>query len=349
MYEDLTAEAIKSDILGRLTTEIDAREGSFVNDMVSTVAYEIWKLYQSLDAVIPIAFVDETSGWYIDKRCGEYGIIRKPGTKATTVMILTGTDGTVIPAGKVFLTADGLEFETDEKVTIALGLASVTATAVEIGEAYNVAAGTISQQLINISGLSSVTNEAATGGTDPETDGALVARLYSYLQNPSTSGNSAHYMKWALEVNGVGAAKVTPLWDGPGTVKVLIVGDDKQPVGEDIVENCLANIEENRPIGATVTVMSAGVLSINVAAVVTIDGTTTISAVQESFTKALDQYLQEIAFVKYELIYHRVSYMLLDIAGVTDYASLTIKGGTSNIIINADQVPVLGSVEVSAV
>lgn len=348
MYENLTVEQIKNDILNRIPSDLDKSEGSFINDMVSAVAYEIWKVYQSMDALIPIAFVDETSGEYIDKRAAEYGIKRKPGTKAEVVLSFTGTDGTVIPKGKIFVTSEGLQFETSEDVTIENGVASVTATAVEIGSEYNVEAETITGQLISLSGLTSVTNpEPATGGADPETDAALVKRLYDYLQNPATSGNAAHYRQWALEVDGVGAAKVIPLWNGPGTVKVLIVGNNNEPVDQSIVEKCRVHIEENRPIGATVTVVSAEGLPINVSASVIIDSTTTLENVRDSFEEALRVYLRSIAFSKYTLVYNRVAYMLLDIPGVIDYTSLTINGGTTNITIGDDQVPVLGTVVIS--
>ncbi len=348
MYEDLTVEKIKEDIISRLSTDIDTREGSFVNDMISAVAYEIWKVYQSLDAVIPIAFVDETSGEYIDKRCAEYGIQRKPGTKAKVTLTLTGTDGTVVPKGKVFLTADGLQFETDEDVTIISGTATVTATAVEIGSEYNVEAGTITQQLVSLNGLTSVINEEpATGGTDPETDEALVKRLYDFLQKPAISGNVAHYKQWALEVDGVGDAKVFPLWKGPGTVKVLIIGDDRRPVDSTIVQNCAAHIEENRPVGAMVTVESAEGLPVNISATVIIDNTTTVEKVKEEFKAALDTYLKSIAFEKHTLVYNRIAYMLLGINGVIEFTSLTVNGGTENITIADNQVPVLGTVEVT--
>ena len=318
-----------------------------MNDMISAVAYEMWKYYQGLDAVIPIAYVDKTSGEYIDKRCSEYGITRKAGAKAAANLTFTGTDGTVIPKGKVFLTSDSLQFETDEAVTIASGTASVTATAAEIGEDYNVDAGTITLQLVSISGLTSVTNDKATGGADAETDAALVTRLYDSLQNPSTSGNAAHYKQWALAVDGVGAAKVLPLWNGAGTVKVLIVGNDNEPVDSTIVANCFANIEENRPIGATVTVASAEGLAINISATITIDSTTTKDAVQTAFKTALQEYLSIIAFTKYTLVYNRISYMLLDIDGVVDYSSLSINGGTTNITIGSSQVPTVGTVVIT--
>jgi uncharacterized phage protein gp47/JayE len=315
--------------------------------MVSTVALEIWKAYQSLDAVIPIAFVDETSGRYIDKRCADYGIIRKAGTKAKTILTISGTNGTAIAAGKVFLTEDGLEYVTDENITIASGTANVAATAVYVGTEYNVDAGSITKQSVNVSGITSVTNTAAEGGTDAETDSALVQRLYDFLQNPATSGNASHYRQWALEVDGVGAVKVIPLWDGAGTVKVLIAGSDKGPVDTEVIENCEGHIESNRPICATVTVASVEGLNINVAATITIDSSTTKAAVQEAFQKALTEYLQSIALVKYTLVYNRIAYMLLDIPGVIDYSSLTINGGTANITLDDDQVPIVGTVVVS--
>lgn len=348
MYEHYTVEAIKSDILSRLNTDINTSEGSYTSDMVSTVAHEIWKYYQALDAVVPIVYIDETSGEYIDKRCAEYGIKRKPGIKATTKLTFTGIDNTKIEAGKVFLTAEGLQFETDSSVTITGGIATVSATAAEIGDEYNVDAGTITHQIVTVSGLISVTNTKAIGGTDEETDAALVARFYDFLQNPSTSGNASHYRQWALAVDGVGAAKVTPLWDGPGTVKVLITGDDNMPVDSAIVDNCALFIEANRPIGSTVTVLSAEGLAINVNLTIDLDHSTTVAEVKEALVRVLETYLKSIAFSKYTLVYNRIAAMILDIDGVSDYNSLTINGGTENITIGEDQVPVLGFVEVSA-
>lgn len=347
MYEDLTAEKIKEDILNRIATDIDTREGSFTNDMVSGIAYEIWRLYQSLDALIPIVYIDETSGKYIDMRCEEYGITpRKAGRKATTTLSFTGTDGTVIPKGKEFVTAEGLEFLTDKAVTIISGAASVTATAAETGENYNVDAGTITRQYANINGLSTVTNTAATGGTNTEEDSALVARLYDHLQKPATSGNTAHYKQWALEVDGVRDAKVIPLWDGPGSVKVLIVGSNNEPVNSRIVEECAEHIEKSRPIGAAVTVVSAEGIEINVTASVIIDSSTTKEKAQAAFREAIASYLQGIAFKTYTVAYNRIAYLLLDIDGVIDYTLLTVNGDVENITISEDQVPIIGMIEV---
>lgn len=347
MFEDITPESIKGEILSEITA-VDTREGSYINNVVSPTATQLWKAYDSMNAVIPIAFIDETSGEYIDKRCAEHGITRKPGTKAHAVLTLTGTDGTMIPAGTVFLTLDGMEYETTVAVTIASGTAAVTANADEVGEAYNVPPNSITNQYKSISGLSAVTNAAAaTGGTDPESDESLVTRYYNYLQKPATSGNVHHYEQWALEVNGVGAVKVTPLANGPGTVGVMIVGADKQPVSGEVVTACAAHIEEVRPIGPEITVESAAALPINVTATVSIDTGTTLETVQAELTDKLETYLKSIAFVKYQVLYNQVAYILLGIESVTDYTELTVNGATANITVAANQVPVIGTVVVS--
>ena len=66
MYEDITAESIRENILDAMPESIDKREGSYTSDMVAPMSVELWKLYTALNAVIPIAFIDETSGEYIE-------------------------------------------------------------------------------------------------------------------------------------------------------------------------------------------------------------------------------------------------------------------------------------------
>lgn len=349
MFEDVTAESIKKNILDAMQTDADKREGSYTSEMVAPVSTELWKLYTALNAVIPIAFIDGTSGEYIDRRAAEVGITRKAGTRAGVGLTLTGTAGTVVPAGTIFLTPDGLEYGTSAEAALdGSGTAAVTAAAAEVGGAYNVPAGSVVGQYNSIAGLSAVTNgAAAAGGTDPETDESLVGRYYAYLQKPATSGNVHHYEQWALEVDGVGAAKVTPLAAGPGTVGVLIAGPEKQPVSSEVVAACAAHIEESRPVGASVTVASAGGQTVNVAAKVTIESGTTKEKVRDALFQAVGGYLKSIAFRTYTVLYNHIAYLLLGIQGVTDYTDLTVNGGTQNIVIADNQVPVPGTVTVS--
>ena len=346
MYENLTPEYIKSDMLEEFTLA-DTREGSYTNTLVSPVAKAMWKVYTALNAVLPIVFVDETSGPYIDKNAEQFGIKRKQGTKATAKVLFQGEDGTVIPAGKVFLTIDSYEYTLDETVTIAGGTAAGILTAADVGEAYNAPAGAIFRQITNLGGITAVESEAAKGGTDSESDAAYVKRFNDFRRRPATSGNVAHYMNWAQEVDGAGKAKVIPLWAGPGTVKVLIAGEHNQPVDHMIVEKVADHIEEVRPIGATVTVVSVIGVDIDVVAAVIIKPSTTLNAVIDAFSAALSAYLASITLNDYLIVYNRVGYILLDIPGVVDFTSLLVNGGTSDIVLDEDEVPVVGNVEVA--
>lgn len=348
MFESITPEVLKQRVFDALQTDIDTREGSYTHDLVAPAMLEVWKIYQTLNGLIPMVFPDETSGEYIDKKCADYGITRKAGTKAAVTLTITGTTGSTVPKGTVFLTAENLRFVTDAAATLADGSAQVVATAADVGSAYNVGAGAVIRQLSSISGVTAVTNaNPAQGGSDPETDAALLVRLYERLQSPATSGNADHYKQWALSVGGVGAAKVLPLADGPGTVKVLIASAGMGPVDSAIVQACADYIETVRPIGAAVTVETVAGLDINVSATVTIDSSTTAATVQAAFTAALEKYLQSISFVQYTVPYSRIGFLLAGIDGVLDYAGLTVNGGTANVVVAENQVPMAGAVSIT--
>jgi uncharacterized phage protein gp47/JayE len=363
MYENLTEEQVKARILARLKTPLLTCEGSFTGDIIAAIATEICQCYHAMDALEPMFYVDETSGTYIDKQAGTVGIDRKAGTLATCDVTFTGTDGATVPAGAPFYTAAGLAFYLDGAATIADGTATGTLKAAEVGAAYNIGAGEIVSTLRNYSGITAYTNGAATGGTDAETDAALVERYYARMQRSPTSGNPYHYQMWAGEVDGVGYSRVIAKWNGDGTVKVLLASPEGGAVDAEVISAAAAHIGAERPVGPAVTALSATAKTLAVSTAITIDGTTTKETVQTalteavgayfkslvagSFTANLDAELDTIAEKTYTVLYNRVAFLLLSIPGVVDYTALTVGGGTSNVIIAADEVPVLSEVAVS--
>lgn len=359
----ITEEDVKTAILSRLTTNLQTREGSFVNDVISGMAIEITNVLHSMAALLPMFYVDETSGKYIDRRAGDLGLTRKPGTKATCPMTFSGEDGASIPSGTLFYTTGGLTYTLDEEITLLEGTATGTLTADDVGVAYNVGAGEVNQTIKNYDGITAYTNGAATGGTDAETDADLCRRLYQRLRRPPTSSNPYQYQNWAESINGVGAARIVSKWDGPGTVKVILASQAMETVAGDVVDAVHAYIETHRPVGPAVTVVSAAAHDMAISAAVSIDGTTTKETVRTAFEQAVRGYLRSLvsgAFADtidrdfdtmdgktYTVNYNHLVYLLLRIPGVTDYTSLTSGGGTSNIILAADEVPVLTGVSVS--
>lgn len=353
-FDSLTPEGVQDMLRAFVEDDLGlyAGEGGLLNIILAPGAYVFWEALQALRAQVSISFVDETSGAYIDKAAAAYGITRKPGTPASVDVTFTGTANAVVPAGTMCVTADGLGFLTDEELTLGEdGNSTVSATSDDVGAVYNVPAQAIVTTQESVAGVSGVTNDAAAaGGTDPETDAALFDRLDAYRKTPPTSGNDRHYHQWALEVNGIGAASVIRCWDGPGTVKVIVADMELRPVEEDKVDEVAAYIETQRPVTAEVTVESAEGVGVQVAVTVETDGTVSKLNTEQALTDRLAEYLGTLAFqTGAEVVYNRVLAIVMGLDGVTDCSGLTVNGGTANVPLDADEVPLLGTVTVNGI
>lgn len=349
MYENMDKNAIREAILANYGGSVSKIEGSFAADMAAAASVEMAKIYATIDYAMQTFLLQTNEGEYLELRAAEYGISRKAGTKAAVSITAVGVDGTNIPVGTRMLTKDGLMFVTDGDASVSDGVAAITAIAEKAGAQYNIAAGKITYLFTNIEGISSITNNAAAvGGSDDESDEALRNRILMRLQMPATSGNAYHYRLWAMEVDGVGAAKVLPLWNGAGTVKVVLASPDMGAVSAEIITAAQSHIEECRPIGADVTVVSAAAKSINVSATVEVSADTMPDTVKKEFETAVREYLQGIAFELSSVSYNKIGYLLLAIPGVNDYSGLKVNNGMSAVSLQTNEVPVLGTVTLSA-
>lgn len=351
-YSDKTPESIKKAMLSQLEGTVEIREGSFANHLASPAAYQMWLVYQLVPYILQLVFPDETSGELIDLQAADFGLTRTPGVKAQVTMQFTAlmsTSSPSVPAGTTVVTRDGLKFITLEPVTWSAGVGTALAEAEQAGRVYNVEANTITVMSRNVSGVSYCTNPAAAyGGADEETDAAFLTRYREYLQRPISSGNKNHYISWAKEVSGVINAQCVPIWDGPGTVKVIVAGPDKDPVDETIIDEVAAHIEEERPIGADVTVVTVAEKTISVAATVTLATGYTATQVQEQLEDSLAAMLAELPFGQENIIRHsRVLALLLNCDGVEDYSAFTVNSGTANITAGAEETPVVGTVSIT--
>ena len=206
----------------------------------------------------------------------------------------------------------------------------------------NVEKGKINRFPVTIQGLISVTNEiSTTGGSDKESDVELRKRFTEYVSHPITSGNKWQYISWAKSVDGVGDAKCLPLWNGAGTVKVIIVDSEKQLAGSELINKVQSYIDEQCPIGADVTVTTATAVSINVTFSADVDGSTL-----ENIKANIRSYLRDVSFANGYVSYAKIGQTILNTDGVDDYSNLKINSKTENITISETEIAVLGGVAV---
>lgn len=339
-------DTIQNRMLQNISDEYDKTEGSFFYDVLKPVAIELENAYKEQESILDKGFVETATGEWLDKKVAEQGLTRKPATKSTTTVTITGSEGTIVNEG-ILVASDTVNFVVKETKTIdATGQVDVLVECEEAGSIGNVPAGSIKYFPVTIAGLTSVTNsQAVTNGYDGETDEELRQRYYDKVRTPATSGNKYHYRNWAKEVLGVGDAKVFPIWNGPGTVKVVIIDSNKTGADSQLVTDVYNYIEDVRPIGATVTVESAIELPININVTLTIDTDNyTESEVINNIENNITEYLKEIAFVEDYVSYAKIGSLILSSEGVLDYSNLTVNGGTSNITIADNEVAVLGGV-----
>lgn len=355
MYENETKVAILDRMLERIDDNIDKRQGAVVWDLTSPAAFELAQAYLALDQVLTFGFATEdTPSNYLNLRCAEMGVYRKPSVKAIGQVVFSGPEGTIIPVGTRVRTDDveTVYFATTAEGTITSGVVTINAEAEVGGINGNVAQGRITLVLGDLTGIVTVNNSHPfDGGVDTESDASLLARYTDKVSKPVTSGNKYHYEQWAKEVAGVGDAKVYPLWAGAGTVKVVLLDDEKTAPAPTVVDAVIAHIGEVAPVGATVTVDSATELPINVSAKLTLAPGADINEVTAQFSSALTEYLKSVAFKSNEFTgapelirYTQIANLLLDIPPIIDYEKLTVNSGTANIQPTSEQVGVVGAV-----
>lgn len=379
MFEQYTYERILNDVLAAAPPGVDIREGSIFYDAVSGVSLRMAKLYTDLDLVFFLTQLRTTVGENLTVKADENGLSRHAATPAEYYVTFAGA---VPDVGERFF-VDGLYFVLllDSNNTFYLQCE-------ESGSNHNyLSYGTAIVPVNNIDGLTSATIGAVVGqsqvtlyshGTDEEDDESLRARIQAKISGPAENGNKQHYKTWCEEADAkVGIARITPLWNGPNTVKAVLIDPDGLPCDADTVDN-VQNYVDPANLGYTVTVggvtyvvgdgLGEGVANLGAhftataATPVTIDVAASVelaSGYDAATAKADAEAALEVFFKNLVMdtesaddIVVRLSAVGAILAGlddILDYSNLTINGGTTNITPGADGVPVLGEVTFSVV
>lgn len=334
MYTARKQSAILTELQDASEIEASKIEGTFENDVLASNSLEFEKVEVELEQAYKAAFAQTAWGEYLDLRAKEHGIFRKQAVKASGTVTVTGT-GTV-PLESVFQTPAGIVFHTTKAVAIT-GSGDIPIECATGGEIGNVDANTITIIPMSIPGISSVTNPQAThDGFDEEDDASLYNRLIFKVRQPVTSGNKNEYIQWATSVTGVGKCVVLPLWNGNGTVKVLITDANGDPASTDLQEKVAAYIESVRPIGATVTVAAPTIFAVKVALKPLDSKSANATAIQNT----INDYFGSHQFDNIRITCAMIGKMILEneSCGVTDYESLTINGVSTMVTVTTDQI-----------
>jgi uncharacterized phage protein gp47/JayE len=242
------------------------------------------------------------------------------------------------------------------------GAVALLAEAAEAGEQGNLAAHAITNLDSPIAGIDKLHNlEAAAGGAEEELDEALRERILLEYEGHG-AGNITDYKRWALAEPGVGQVFVNPVWNGPGTVQVVVMDSNGDPVGPATVSSLQTKLDPTvgtadglAPVGITVTVQTPTQVPIDVAATIdfedgySLDGGGGTIALRERIEQALSSYIDELE-VGEDVVYNHVQAAFFRVEGIYDVSAVTVEGATADVSITVDppQVATLGAVLLTA-
>lgn len=325
----------------RMPKWMDMREGSYASDNLRAVAAELERINAMGIEYMPHRFFPMLAeGEDLTLAAANFGIERKAAAKAQTVLTVYGAAGTAFTDVKA--AAGDIVFDVADGVIGEDGSTNVLAVAQTAGKAGNAAAGAINETVAEYEGIAEVINrEAAYGGTDEETDEALRERVRERWVSPSTGGNKADYISWALAVEGVSDVRV--LNPEGGKVHVYIVAEGNLPADEALVEKTALAIEEKRPIGAAVTVFAAQPVYVNVGVNFGVSEGTSKEAVLEVMRERMQEYIAGICFKSDAVSYLKTAGVLFA-DGVSDIEDYTLNGTRESIAIGETEFACLNEV-----
>lgn len=267
-YEYLLEQA-----LDRVPEGIDIREGSIIYDALAPACYQLADFYMQLKNVLFDIFAQTAEGEYLDLKVSEFGVERFHSSAAVRTASFRDDAGELmdVPIGSRFSTIEtnGLIFETIQRI----GEGSFLLRCETYGTIGNTYHGAI-LPVDNINGLANATlGEIATPGQNEETDGELRARFFNFVNQKNFGGNFADYVMNVGQLEGVGGQQVYPVWDGPGSVKIVIIDSELNIATQAFINQVKEILDPDPysgegaglvPIGHKITVTTAEALNIDV-------------------------------------------------------------------------------------
>lgn len=353
--EEMTFETILASMLDRVPDIVDKREGSVIYDALAPAAAELAKAYIELDVIMDETFVDTASLQYLMKRCKERGVTIKDATAAVV-------EGTFTPSE---LELDmGLRFNCNDQnfaIIEKISDGKYQLQCEETGTAGNIYSGML-LPIQYVEGLQSAYISAVlVPGEDADDADTLRQRYYDNIDSLAFGGNIADYKQRAELLDGVGGVKIEPVWNGGGTVKLVIIDSDYGVPSEELIRQVQTAVdpEQNHgeglgiaPIGHVVTVEGVTAFEIAVTANITFTAGWSYKSAKDQLKAAVDEYFLSLAqeWANEEATVVRISQIenkLINLSCVLDISGTALNGSEKNIQLADDEIPKCSGVSVT--
>ena len=346
MFEVMTYEQIMERMLARIPNSLDKREGSVIWDALAPAAMELESLYFVLQDFIKETFGDTASRPNLIRRASERGIIPYRASKA----VLKGIFDIEVPLGSRY-SLDDLNYTVTKFIqhNTGTGLYEYQVECETPGRDGGRKTGNlIPIDYINGLGRAEITELLIPGQDEEETE-KLRQRYFDSFNMKAYGGNISDYKLKVHEIEGVGAVKVTPVWNGGGTVLLTILDSDFNQASPTLIKKVQDTMDPTKdarglgvaPIGHIVTVQGTSNVAININTSITFEPNFSWSLVKLKVEEVVKNYLLDLRktwALKNEKVSNnlvvrvsRIEAKILDINGIMDIQNTTINGSTNNL------------------
>lgn len=352
MYENITFDLIMERMLAKVPSFMDKREGSVIWDALAPAAVELQNLYIQLDVILKETFGDTASLFYLKKRAAERGIYQIMATRA----ILQGEFTPVtleIPIGTRF-SCDKLNYVVKEKIEDGIYQMECETAGTEGNRHLGILI-----PIDYVDGMQTANlTEVLIPAEDDEDVEALRKRYLNSFDSKAYGGNIADYLEKVNALQGIGGVKITPIWNGGGTVKITFIDSMFNVPSEEMVAMVKNEADPYpheglgygfAPIGHVVTVEGVEGVTVNIVTNITYREGWDWESAKPYILEAIDNYFKELAeqWEESDNLFVRVSQIesrILDCEAVLDIENTTLNGVASNKVLEWNQVPVRGTV-----
>lgn len=343
-YEDILKR-----MLDKVPNDVDKREGSIIYDALAPAAIELAQMYMQLDYFDMYSFADKATDNFLTLRCAERGVNRKPATYA----IRKGIFNVDVPIESRFAIED-TTYRVIEKITDN----EYKVRCEQIGTIGNIYTGSL-LPIDNINNLEkALLTDIIIPGDDVEEDEELRKRYFETLESEAFGGNIIDYKNKVRELRGVGGVKVYPVWNGGGTVKLVIVDSSYNKPSTSLVDSVQTIIDpiENQgkgvgiaPIGHVVKVVGVEDIVVNISSTITLESGFVWEDVKTSIENTINKHFTELktTWDSSENIVVRIAHIeskILALTGVLDIQNTRLNNDSTNLILGPDNIPKLGVV-----
>lgn len=353
MYEDRTYQALLTEGKNQISDDILKNEGSLVHNALSILAYELERLYIEVDYALDQLNPEEADYDSLVKHCAQRGIYPSAATHAEARLVGDAD----IPVGARF-NLSAYNYIVISKISKYECLAKCETE----GSKPNGLIGAVTP-ISYVEGLSEAKiTEILVAGTDATTKDELLKEYKNSFSNSAFGGNVAEYKKILNAIDGIGGCKIYPVWKGGGTAKAVLISSEYGTVSDYLIEEIQEKMCPTPKagygiacIGHDLTVTSVVAVTVNITTKITFMTGYDWTTCEATIKTAIETYISDQRKTwmdgdehSYITLYiSRIESAILSCDGVLDICDTTINGSTANQALTWEEIPMLGTLEVS--